>query len=730
MIQDSFDPIFFTSTQKLRNKKTDQINTFTLKYKEIFEYTDEFEAVIEDFEKQSLEQRVTFYCVPIPGESEWVKKIYRSNNTSGSSVGASSNTSHRPSKRGIDSENDFTETPPALTERALLQDNSNLTKSSIAITSPAPPQLSNNKSNSATALVCNSCFKPVKETSTTNNNNTNNSISSESDTKKSKSNENKDETTATTKKNSIEFNLNFPLPTPSGVACLVKIYDNNNDNSSEQLKLNEMYEFVGILSQDPSLAYVHDDNASCSMEQVHKLQKLQEEQIAEFSKITLQNHDDENMEQSSANGENHTVCSCDPATWLGEKVAKKAILSSFPPSLVPRLHCLRAYRLSHDNPLLSNNKESCVNLDEEKAYEKDKAKYWQEQREIFLGGLCVSNKKATEVIDAEQAMSFQLASLRKEIVGFFQELLLGDSLAAEYLLMNLISNVFMRRDVTVLGKFCLNISNIPKMIDMPITNQENKNCVESLTSTGDAQGFAYYFYNALKQFLTMSHMFKMSTETLNKSNLIPNKDYNKDKLISGMLQLPDSFHLIIDETSLIAGPLNQKGLLNINSIKEIITGQKLSYDFAYHHQEFHTNIKVLILSETKSILPSDAHLKLKPSVETFDADKYINYISGLINHSDAQLIDNMRKYFTILSQLDYKLGEAMEKIVQDDIVKIRQTKPNEKNSEFKEKMNVDDLHLLLVVARLQSISYGKSELTVTEWNKAKLLENERLHKRV
>ena len=48
----------------------------------------------------------------------------------------------------------------------------------------------------------------------------------------------------------------------------------------------------------------------------------------------------------------------------------------------------------------------------------------------------------------------------------------------------------------------------------------------------------------------------------------------------------------------------------------------------------------------------------------------------------------------------------------------------------KEKMSVEDLHLLLVVARLQTLSYGKSELGLNEWNKAKALEVERLNNRV
>lgn len=211
----------------------------------------------------------------------------------------------------------------------------------------------------------------------------------------------------------------------TGVACLVKIYDNH-----ENIKLNEMYEFIGIISQDPSLAYVHDDNV-CTSEQV---QKLHEQQIAEFSKITLQNSEEHSMETEAIHASSPVVCRCDEKIDL-DKNSKKVILSSFPPSLVPRLHCLKAYRLSHDNPLLAQNKSS---------NEAENVKYWKEQNEQFIVSLdkdiAANNIQNMEPVLMEKSLIY-LTSLRKDLLDYLQELLLGDSLAAEYLLMNLISNV-------------------------------------------------------------------------------------------------------------------------------------------------------------------------------------------------------------------------------------------------------------------------------------------------
>jgi hypothetical protein len=110
MIQDSFDPVYYTAIQKLKNKETNSIKYINHKYKETIEdYPEDYEACSEltkddfiamqmneqgegddhsetkditSYLKNNLQQRLTFYCVPIPGESEWVKKVYLINTKS------------------------------------------------------------------------------------------------------------------------------------------------------------------------------------------------------------------------------------------------------------------------------------------------------------------------------------------------------------------------------------------------------------------------------------------------------------------------------------------------------------------------------------------------------------------------------------------------------------------------------------------------------------------------
>ena len=124
-------------------------------------------------------------------------------------------------------------------------------------------------------------------------------------------------------------------------------------------------------------------------------------------------------------------------------------------------------------------------------------------------------------------------------------------------------------------------------------------------------------------------------------------------------------------------------------------------------------------------------------MEIFDAETYENYMNDLIARKYSNLMNHFRNYLTIVSQLDYKLNDSMQKIIEQDIVNIKQnsfakhlnkeTTPNDKKSN---PMGIEEFHTMLVIARLQAISYGKTELSINEWNKAKNLEFERLTHRI
>merc|ERR1740131_885574 len=92
-----------------------------------------------------------------------------------------------------------------------------------------------------------------------------------------------------------------------------------------------------------------------------------------------------------------------------------------PPSLVPRLHVVSAKKLTHINPLI--------------------------------------NSTSTPALPTSECRE-----LRETLRSLLEEAFMGDALAAELMILHLMSSVYMRQDVIALGKYSINISGITKSL--------------------------------------------------------------------------------------------------------------------------------------------------------------------------------------------------------------------------------------------------------------------------
>ncbi|XP_056408418.1 LOW QUALITY PROTEIN: mini-chromosome maintenance complex-binding protein [Hyla sarda] len=327
-----------------------------------------------------------------------------------------------------------------------------------------------------------------------------------------------------------------------------------------------------------------------------------------------------------------------------------------PTSLVPRIHAIVIQKLPHNNPLLPS---SVCETEESKE--------------------CVSNFMS------------ELPCMRTELLGFMTHALLGDNLAAEYLILHLISTVYSRRDVLPLGKFSMNLSGCPQ------------NSV-----------FTRPFYRILQQIVSVSHYLPMTIENMNSMRFIPCKDYSTNRLVSGLLQLPSHTLLVVDETVLEQGQLDTAGVRGLTALGNLITWQKVDYDFSYHQMEFPCNINVLVTSEGRSLLPSDCQVPLKPQMCPPSLDQYME---ALLSATLPTLLKKFRMYVSLLQFMDYTISEEITKAVEDDFVDMRKGDP--------QSISADDLHRLLVVARLLSLSTGQTSLSRETWLRAKELEIQR-----
>lgn len=173
MIQDIFNPVYFTNVQRIRHKVSGEKVYLSLKYRESIDIPDGYEidgdilkehldelkigaSEKPDDEEQvyqtNLEQRVTLYCVPIPGENDWTRNSFKvmadESINSINSRSSSMNCLNRISKRAIDGENDDTESNECEGKENQMESASNY-----------GPMICQEKDTDTTTTISNICYK-------------------------------------------------------------------------------------------------------------------------------------------------------------------------------------------------------------------------------------------------------------------------------------------------------------------------------------------------------------------------------------------------------------------------------------------------------------------------------------------------------------------------------------------------------------------------------------------
>jgi Mini-chromosome maintenance replisome factor len=201
---------------------------------------------------------------------------------------------------------------------------------------------------------------------------------------------------------------------------------------------------------------------------------------------------------------------------------------------------------------------------------------------IYYQELPHNNPLLLDILQKDEQYSCE--EIRSDLLKLLTQFMLGDEVAAHYVLLHLISNVYARVSGEVLGKFSINLTcaAIPKDI------------LEDLIKK---------FYNLIELLMPDSFYLPLTIENLNNETFVPKKDYKTNRLQTGLLQLPKHAHLVLDETKLENGKLEQGGCLAVADLSELINSQQLNYDFQFYKIPFQTNIPIMILSEGKSLLP-------------------------------------------------------------------------------------------------------------------------------
>ncbi|EGD78485.1 hypothetical protein PTSG_12841 [Salpingoeca rosetta] len=332
---------------------------------------------------------------------------------------------------------------------------------------------------------------------------------------------------------------------------------------------------------------------------------------------------------------------------------ERAFAEPLPPSSVlPRIHCIHMRTIQHHNPLIPPQ-------------------------------LAHLNHVATALpgaaVDARPPLHRALLAL----VG-------GDDLTATLLLLHLISRVHTRTaDGTMtLGQFPLNLFGVTgPLADLPAR-------LDAFLST----------------ITTSSHLLDMSLRSLNTMSMNPKRSGSTDKLSAGFLQLPRHAHVILNETAMEAGQLNERGIANLMALKTAMDTQQVAFEFEHAGSiMFDIDVQLLVLSEGKSMLPVSTKVPIAPTADV----------------TAPQLTDDetdaIRAYLDLAKHAEFTIAEEMQEAISSDFSTMRQEDPS---------ITADALHRLLGIARLVSLSYGRSSLDLDGWTEAKRIDaavTQRMH---
>ncbi|NXX69705.1 MCMBP protein, partial [Spizella passerina] len=229
MVQDMFDPEFYMGVYETVDPNTNARVLHFGKYRDVAECGPQQEIDLNSSQTVTSE-RQTFYCVPVPGESAWVKEI--SFLTGPVQARVSPSTSYTPSrhKRSYEEDEDM-DLHPSKQKEQHMACKSCFSGSGGDIHGCVEPKRLETEASAGHHVISPNCSPPL--------------------------------------------DLNFPLPGEKGPACLVKIYE-----SWESFKVNDVLEVFGVLSVDPVLSIVNsEERDSSSLDPMECMDTMEEQRV-------------------------------------------------------------------------------------------------------------------------------------------------------------------------------------------------------------------------------------------------------------------------------------------------------------------------------------------------------------------------------------------------------------------------------------------------------------------
>ena len=274
-----------------------------------------------------------------------------------------------------------------------------------------------------------------------------------------------------------------------------------------------------------------------------------------------------------------------------------------------------------------------------------------------------------------------VAAAREAAIKSLQKSLGGDEVAAEYVLALLASRVYGHINGTSLGQWSLNLSHWPPQL--PVSS----------------------LFDAVSDLAPLAVHLEVTAGTLSAGQWKPKKDFEANRLVAGRLQLAPGTFVLLDESEMQPGDVNDNGVRALQAISSLVSDQQLPCDFSTYDVKIPLELKCLFASKGVSILKlADVVLPLRAnaaqSVDSIGLDA-ARFLLGLITRQTKP----------------FRMPEDVATVFSQDFAQLRQ--------EFRE-IEQRTVYVWSFLARAICFTHGEEELTIERWRSVLALERERL----
>ncbi|KAJ3248252.1 hypothetical protein HDU78_001257 [Chytriomyces hyalinus] len=314
--------------------------------------------------------------------------------------------------------------------------------------------------------------------------------------------------------------------------------------------------------------------------------------------------------------------------------------------------------------------------------------------------------------------------LRENALEFLKPFVLDDRLAAEYLLVHLVSKIRARHESFQTGNFPFNLYNFPT----PASSKSVFDAVSLLLPLARRIPLSIHYLNTNR----MAPGVFVSRESWKEMNTVKDKETRDSDLIvhglvSGELQLADRTYVVVDEVGMDAGVLKEQGVINVRQMNDILKFAELPFavgsgaDSPDHTvSKIPVDLSFLVLSQGKCMFDVDCMMPIMPNGMGAPSS-----VANASANDEPRDLNPLRLFLLGVTKTEeYSISEEMNTVLTNHFTEARKKTADAGQPLYSQ----ESFMLRMEIARNWSLLSGESSLSMDAWKKSGEMEAERIER--